>query len=34
VGRLLVIEGRSLEITTIGVPRDPGCAVCGASAPQ
>ena len=34
VGRLLVIEGRSLEITTIGVPRDPGCAVCGASAPH
>lgn len=32
VGRLMVIEGRSLEITTIGVPRDPGCAVCGASA--
>jgi adenylyltransferase/sulfurtransferase len=32
VGRLLVIEGRSLEITTIGVPRDPGCAVCGAAA--
>jgi hypothetical protein len=27
-----VIEGRSLEITTIGVPRDPGCAVCGAAA--
>lgn len=34
VGRLMVIEGRSLEITTIGVPRDPGCAVCGASAAQ
>ncbi len=34
VGRLMVIEGRSLEITTIGVPRDPGCAVCGASAPH
>jgi adenylyltransferase/sulfurtransferase len=34
VGRLMVIEGRSLEITTIGVPRDPGCAVCGVSAPH
>jgi len=32
VGRLMVIEARTLEITTIGVPRDPGCAVCGAGA--
>ncbi len=34
VGRLMVIEGRSLEITTLRVPRDPGCAVCGVSAPH
>jgi len=34
VGRLMVIEGRSLEITAIGVPRDPGCPVCSASAPH
>jgi molybdopterin-synthase adenylyltransferase len=34
VGRLMVIEGRSLEITTIRVPRDPRCPVCSASAPH
>jgi adenylyltransferase/sulfurtransferase len=32
VGRLLLIDARSMSIDTIRVPRDPGCAVCGAAA--
>ncbi len=29
-GRLLLLDGLAMEWRSIGVPRDPGCAVCGA----
>jgi adenylyltransferase/sulfurtransferase len=28
-GRLLLLDARTLDITTLKVPRDPGCPVCG-----
>jgi len=28
-GRLLLLDARTLDISTIRVPRDPGCPVCG-----
>ncbi len=30
-GRLLMIDGRSMEFTELAVPRNPGCPVCGAA---
>ncbi len=33
-GRLLLLEGLSMEWRAIRVPRDPGCAVCGTGAPR
>lgn len=30
VGKLLLIDGRSMELQTIALPRDPQCTVCGA----
>ena len=29
-GRLLLLDGRSMEWSSIGIARDPGCPVCGA----
>jgi len=29
-GRLLLIDGRSMEFTELAAPRNPGCLVCGA----
>lgn len=29
VGKLMLLETREMQWHTIGVPRDPGCAVCG-----
>ena len=29
-GRLLMLDGRSMEWSSIGIARDPGCPVCGA----
>jgi molybdopterin/thiamine biosynthesis adenylyltransferase len=31
-GRLLLLDGLGMEWREIRVPRDPGCAVCGAGA--
>lgn len=28
-GRLLMLDGRSMEWTEVGMPRSPGCTVCG-----
>jgi adenylyltransferase/sulfurtransferase len=29
VGQLLLLDARSMHVDVIGLPRDPGCAVCG-----
>jgi len=31
-GRLLILDGLSMEWRSIAIPRDPGCAVCGSDA--
>lgn len=28
-GRLLMLDGRTLQFTEMGLPRDPACPVCG-----
>jgi len=33
-GRLLILDGLSMEWRSIAIPRDPGCAVCGSEAPD
>jgi adenylyltransferase/sulfurtransferase len=30
-GKLLMLDARDMQFRTVRVPRDPGCAVCGAT---